>query len=250
MIMFQLRHHRETACHSQPSVITIWQTGGGGGPHLTVAHSARQDMCQVTLYSKTYYPNSCQISRVDFFVLFLYPATEVWNYRRGCLLKQDMSPGDNANYCSGRLSIGNLQSHTPWVFFGVPFFWVPGTGLVEVVRDCVIQEKHMNNSPIVRYFGASPVCRHVCFRQKPCFDPSPRCTFAVMSIDKLEKSRGASAAKFWKPDVSSVSEKKHFRVFYMTSKMFYLMILWCIWFHISYSIYQWWWLLLLSLLEK
>jgi len=41
MIMFQLRHHRETACHSQPSVITTWQTGVGGGPHLTVAHSAR-----------------------------------------------------------------------------------------------------------------------------------------------------------------------------------------------------------------
>jgi len=48
--MFQLRHHRENACHSQPSVITTWQTSVGGGPHLTVAHSARQDMCHVTLY--------------------------------------------------------------------------------------------------------------------------------------------------------------------------------------------------------
>ena len=72
MIMFQLRHHRETACHNQASVITTWQTGVGGGPHLTVAHSAREDMCQVTLYSKTYHPNSCQISSVDFCVLFLY----------------------------------------------------------------------------------------------------------------------------------------------------------------------------------
>jgi len=77
MIMFVVRHHRETACHSQPSVITTWQTGVGGGPHLTVAHSARQDMCQKTLYSKMYHPNSCHILRVDFFVLFLYPATEV-----------------------------------------------------------------------------------------------------------------------------------------------------------------------------
>jgi len=35
MIMFQLRHHKETACHSQTLVITTWQTGVGGGPHLT-----------------------------------------------------------------------------------------------------------------------------------------------------------------------------------------------------------------------
>jgi len=77
--MFQLRHQRETAFHSQPSVITTWQIGVGGGPHLTTAHSARQDMCEVTLHLKTYHPNS----RVDFFGLFWYHATEVGNYRRG-----------------------------------------------------------------------------------------------------------------------------------------------------------------------
>ena len=66
---------------------------------------------------------------------FLYPPTAVGNHRRGCLLKQDMSVGDNANCCSGRLSTGNLQGHTPWVFF-----WVP------VETDCVIQEKHMSES--------------------------------------------------------------------------------------------------------
>jgi len=44
MIMFQLRHHRETACHSQPSVMATWQIGVGGSPDLTAAHSARQDM--------------------------------------------------------------------------------------------------------------------------------------------------------------------------------------------------------------
>ena len=53
-IIFQLRHHRETTCHSV-----------GDGPHLTVAHPARQDMCQITLYSKTNNTNSCQTSRVD-----------------------------------------------------------------------------------------------------------------------------------------------------------------------------------------
>ena len=103
MIMFQLRHHRETACHNEASVITTWQTGVGGGPHLTVAHSAREDICQVTLYSKTCHPNSCQMSSVDFCVLFLYPATEVEKYRQSCLLKQDMGVGDNANCCSRRL---------------------------------------------------------------------------------------------------------------------------------------------------
>jgi len=42
------------------------------------------------------------------------------NQRRVCLLKQDMSAGEDANCCSGRLSIGNLQCHTPWVFSWVP----------------------------------------------------------------------------------------------------------------------------------
>ena len=82
--MFQLRHHREAACHSQPSVITICHMGVGGGSNLTA------------VYSKTYHPNSCQTSRV-------------------------------------------------------------------------------------RYFRASPVCWHVCFRQHTCFDPSSRWTFAAMS---------------------------------------------------------------------
>jgi len=70
IIMFQLRYHRETSCHIQPLVMTTWQTGVGGGPHLTAAHSVRQDMCQVTLYSTTYHTNSCQTSRVDLCVLF------------------------------------------------------------------------------------------------------------------------------------------------------------------------------------
>ena len=55
MIMFQLHHQREAACHSQPSVITICHMGVGGGSHLTA------------VYSKTYHPNSCQTSHVRYF---------------------------------------------------------------------------------------------------------------------------------------------------------------------------------------
>jgi len=69
MIMFELCHHRETTSHSQPSIrgcMTSWSTGVGGGPHLTAAHSARPDMCG----ERTYHTNSCQTSRVDFFVSF------------------------------------------------------------------------------------------------------------------------------------------------------------------------------------
>ena len=84
MIMFELRHHRETACHNQPSVMTTWQTVVGGVPHLTAAHSARQDMFKVSLYSKTYHTNSCQTSRVDLCEHFLlFPRTAVRNHRRG-----------------------------------------------------------------------------------------------------------------------------------------------------------------------
>jgi len=68
MTMFEPRHHREITNDSQPSIrgcMTIWSTGVGGGPHLTTAHSARQeDMCQDGMYSKTYHTNSCQTSSV------------------------------------------------------------------------------------------------------------------------------------------------------------------------------------------
>ena len=150
------------------SVITTWQIGMGDSPHLTAAHSARPGICEVPLHSKAYHPYSCQTSRIDLLVLFLYPATEVGNYRRGCLLKLDMSAGDNANCCSGKLSIG---PHALGIFLG--------PSLIEA--DCVIQEKHINDTLVVRYFRASPVGRHVCFRQHTCFDPAPRCTFDAVS---------------------------------------------------------------------
>ena len=79
-----------------------------------------------------------------------------------------------------------------------------GTSLVEVDNDCVIQEKHINDSLVVRYFWASPVCRHVCFRQKTCFNPTPRITFAVMSTHlACWKIRGERQPQ----NISSVSEK-------------------------------------------
>ena len=64
MIMFEPCHHRETTSHSQPSIwgcMIICSTGVGGGPHLTAAHSVRQDMCQDALYSKrTWHPSNWQ----------------------------------------------------------------------------------------------------------------------------------------------------------------------------------------------
>ena len=91
--------------------MTTWQTRVGDGPHLTVAHPARQDMCQVTLYFKP--TILIHVRRhvsiyVCFYFCTLSPTGAVGNHRRGCLLKEDMSAGDNPNCCSGRLSIGNL----------------------------------------------------------------------------------------------------------------------------------------------
>ena len=64
-------------CMSQSTLshdnLANWCGWPSDGPHLTVAHPARQDMCQVTLYSKTNNTYWCQTSRVDLCVfLFLY----------------------------------------------------------------------------------------------------------------------------------------------------------------------------------
>jgi len=48
-----------------------WQTGVGFGPHLTADHSARQDMRQVTLYSKTYCQVLCKILYISYLVRWL-----------------------------------------------------------------------------------------------------------------------------------------------------------------------------------
>jgi len=70
--------------------MTTWSTGVGGGPHLTTAHSAKQDMCQDALYSKTYHINSCQTSSVYLCVFLFFGTvspTAVRTQQRDCLLK-------------------------------------------------------------------------------------------------------------------------------------------------------------------
>jgi len=48
-------------------------------------------------------------------------ATSVYGkFRRGCLCKSSMRSGDIVRICRGRLSIGNLQGHTPCVLHCVP----------------------------------------------------------------------------------------------------------------------------------
>jgi len=174
IIMFQLRHHRETACHSQPSL--SWQAG----KQVWVAALISQ---QPTQSNKTYVrylffkihiikKKLCQTSRVDLCVLFfLYPPIAVGNHQRGCLLKQDMSAGYNANCCSGRLSIGNLQGHTPWVFF-----WVPSRASSRLSAWF----KRNTSVIVIKYWRAAPVGVHVCFKRHTCFDPSSRWLFAAL----------------------------------------------------------------------
>jgi len=52
-------------------------------------------------------------SDIDLFLIAGHPALDVENPWWGCWLKSDMRSGDIARSCSGRLSIGNLQGHTP-----------------------------------------------------------------------------------------------------------------------------------------
>jgi len=82
----------------------------GGGPHVTAAHSARQDMCQDALYSKIYHTNSCQTSRVDLCVsFFLYRVSNSGRKPTARLFTQtgheSQSAGEDANCRSGRLAI-------------------------------------------------------------------------------------------------------------------------------------------------
>jgi len=51
----------------------------------------------------------------DLFLIADHPATDVGKFWHGCLLKSDMRSDDITRTCSGRLSISNLQGHTPGV---------------------------------------------------------------------------------------------------------------------------------------
>ena len=137
MIMFEPCHHRETTSHSQPSIrgcMTIWSTGVGGGPHLTTAHSARQeDMCQDGMYSKTYHTNSCQTSSVYLWVsFFLYSVSNSGRKPTARLFTQ------TGHQCRRRCQL--LQRKTVNRWFPSPhargIFLGPITCLVET--DCVI----------------------------------------------------------------------------------------------------------------
>jgi len=81
---------------------------------------------------------------------FVYPATVLGQFRRGSLLKSDMSSGDLAGSCRERLSIGNLQGHTPRVLD-----WIPFTSHVET--DCIIQDHHISDSSQI-FSGCSFRC--------------------------------------------------------------------------------------------
>jgi len=89
--------------------------------HVSTASSQRDCVSQSTLSPRLHdnLVNRCGC-RSSSHSSPLSASTAVGNQRRSCLLKQDMSAGEDANCCSGRLSIGNLQGHTPRVFFWVP----------------------------------------------------------------------------------------------------------------------------------
>jgi len=72
-------------------------------PNVTVAGGIwRWFVCDEIIY----YTITCS---------FVYTANALGKFRRGSLCKPDMSSGDLASSCRGRLSISNLQDHTPWV---------------------------------------------------------------------------------------------------------------------------------------
>jgi len=84
---------------------------------------------------------------------FVYPATVPGQFRHGCLLKSDMSSGDLVSSCRGRLSISNLQGHTPRVLD-----WVQYTSHVET--DCIIQDHHIRDSSQI-FSGCSFRCAYL-----------------------------------------------------------------------------------------
>jgi len=55
-----------------------------------------------------------------FLIVGLLAKSVYGKHRRGCLRKSSMRSVDMARICRGRLSIGNLQGHTPWVLHCVP----------------------------------------------------------------------------------------------------------------------------------
>ena len=124
MIMFEPCHHRETASHSQLS-LAIRQPGQQVWVAVLISQQpTRRNKTFVRMFFTQKHIIPIHVKhQVSMYVCLFFctvSPTAVRNQRRGCLLKQDMSAGEDDNCCSGRLSIGNLQGHTPWVFFWVP----------------------------------------------------------------------------------------------------------------------------------
>jgi len=80
------------------------------------------------------------------------PATTVYGkFQRGCLRKAFMKSGDMARSCRGRLSIGNLQDHTPCILHCVPSrASCRPTAYFNIITSVTI----------VTHFGATPVGVH------------------------------------------------------------------------------------------
>jgi len=91
--------------------------------------------------------NTCR-----FYCSVFLPCNWGWKTPARLFARQDMSAGDVANSCSGRLSIGNLQGHMPWVFF-----WVQWRASSRLIAWC----KRTTSVIVVKYFRAAPVGVHV-----------------------------------------------------------------------------------------
>jgi len=126
---------------SQPSVIAIWKSVWQA-VHVLPQPTPRDKTCVRQLFTDsmiTYHPNLCRQHVSTFFPLL--PCS--WGREKLVRLfaQKDMSADDNVNCYSGRLSIGNFQGHTPWVFF-----WVPKNYTSLVQADCVIQQQYISDT--------------------------------------------------------------------------------------------------------
>jgi len=134
--------------------MTTWQTGVGGGPYLTAAHSVRRDMCQITLYSKTYRTNSCQTSRVDSCVLFfLYCASNSSRKPSARLFTQ------TGHECRRQCQLLQWETVNRWFTrpHALGIFWVPSRFSSRLTTVF----KRNTSVIVVKYLRAAPVGIHV-----------------------------------------------------------------------------------------
>ena len=92
--------------------------------------------------------------------LFVYPATTFGKIRRDCWLKSDISFGDFASSCRGRLSIGIHKATRPG-------YSIELTSHVE--SDCITQDHH--NCDSSQIFSGSPFRCTCLFQAANLFGP-------------------------------------------------------------------------------